>query len=237
MRIAILGTGYVGLSTGVCLSEIGHKVVCIDTDEQKVNTLRKGVSPIYEPGIEQLLIKNATEGRLFFTTSHQEGLYKAEIIIIAVGTPQNEDGSADLSYLEQAVEDIVPYVRSDMIVVIKSTVPVGTNERIKNKMNELLKEQGSIEVVSNPEFLRQGSAISDTMQADRIVIGSDHEAAALKVKEMYKALNVPCLITNTKSAEMIKYASNAFLDTLYMPLNGNGSKGATSDVIIIIFPF
>jgi len=219
MRIAILGTGYVGLSTGVCLSEIGHKVVCIDTDEQKVNTLRKGVSPIYEPGLEQLLIKNATEGRLLFTTSHQEGLYEAEIIIVTVGTPQNEDGSANLSYIEQAIEDIAPFVMSDMIVVIKSTVPIGTNERIKNKMNELLKERDSIEVVSNPEFLRQGSAITDTMQADRIVIGSDNEEAALKIKEMYRALNVPCLITSTKSAEMIKYASNAFLATKISYIN------------------
>lgn len=219
MRIAILGTGYVGLSTGVCLSEIGHKVVCIDTDEQKVNTLRKGISPIYEPGLEQLLIKNAAEGRLLFTSSHQEGLYEAEIIIIAVGTPQNEDGSANLSYIEQAVKDIVPYVTSDRIVVIKSTVPVGTNEQVKKKLKELLIECDSIEVVSNPEFLRQGSAIADTMKADRIVIGSDNEAAALKVKEMYKALNVPCIITNTKSAEMIKYASNAFLATKISYIN------------------
>jgi len=219
MRIAILGTGYVGLSTGVCLSEIGHTVVCIDIDEQKVNSLRNGVSPIYEPGLEQLLIKNATEGRLFFTTSHQEGLHESEIVIIAVGTPQNEDGSANLSYIEQAVEDIVPYVTSEMILVIKSTVPVGTNKRIKKKMNELLKERGSIEIVSNPEFLRQGSAIADTMQADRIVIGSDQEDAALKVKEMYRALNVPFVITDTRSAEMIKYASNAFLATKISYMN------------------
>ena len=219
MRIAILGTGYVGLSTGVCLSEIGHKVVCIDTDEQKVNTLRKAISPIYEPSLERLLVKNAAKDRLLFTTSHQEGLYEAEIIIIAVGTPQNDDGSANLSYFEQAVKDISPYVANDMIIVIKSTVPVGTNEWVRKLMKELLKDQDSIEIVSNPEFLRQGSAITDTMQADRIVIGSENEEAALKVKEMYKPLNVPCIITNTRSAEMIKYASNAFLATKISYIN------------------
>ncbi|MGM9928116.1 MAG: UDP-glucose dehydrogenase family protein [Bacillus sp. (in: firmicutes)] len=219
MKIAVLGTGYVGLSTGVCLSEIGHKVVCIDINEQKVHTLRKGISPIYEPGLEQLLMKNAKANRLFFTTSHQEGFEDAEIIVIAVGTPQQEDGNADLTYLEQAAKDIAVHLKRDTIVVIKSTVPVGTNERIKQIIEDHLKEEWVIQMVSNPEFLRQGSAIKDTMYADRIVIGSESEEAALKVEEMYQPLDVPILKTSTRSAEMIKYASNAFLATKISYIN------------------
>ena len=136
MKIAVLGTGYVGLSTGVCLSEIGHQVVCIDIDEQKINSLRQGISPIYEPGLENLLAQNTAAGRLLFTTSHQEGLNGAEIIIIAVGTPQRDDGGADLSYLEQAAKDIAANLKQSAIVVIKSTVPVGTNDYIKRILEE-----------------------------------------------------------------------------------------------------
>lgn len=219
MKIAVLGTGYVGLSTGVCLSEIGHEVVCIDINEEKINLLRKGISPIYEPGLESLLVKNATAGRLFFTSSHQEGFDQADIIIIAVGTPQQEDGSANLSYLEQAAKDIAAYLTKDAIVVIKSTVPVGTNEWVKQILEDLLQGRMKIEMVSNPEFLRQGSAISDTMHADRIVIGSESKEAAQRIEEMYQPLNVPCLKTSTRSAEMIKYASNAFLATKISYIN------------------
>ncbi|MEJ9230864.1 UDP-glucose/GDP-mannose dehydrogenase family protein [Peribacillus butanolivorans] len=213
MKIAVLGTGYVGLSTGVCLSEIGHSVICIDIDEQKIKNLRQGISPIYEPGLETLLAQNAAAGRLLFTTSHREALNGAEIIIIAVGTPQREDGGADLSYLEQAAKDIAANLVQSAVVVLKSTVPVGTNEFIKKIMGELCNERVTLEMVSNPEFLRQGSAIRDTMQADRIIIGSENEEAAKKVQEMYRPLNVPFLLTSIKSAEMIKYASNAFLAT------------------------
>lgn len=213
MKIAVLGTGYVGLSTGVCLSEIGHHVVCIDVDEQKINRLRQGISPIYEPGLEDLLVKNATAGRLLFTTSHQEGMDGAEIIIIAVGTPQGDDGAADLSYLKQAAKDISLHLKQDSIIIIKSTVPVGTNDTIKNIISAHCNEKVPFEMVSNPEFLRQGSAIKDTMQADRIIVGSESERAAKKVQEMYQPLNVPILLTSIRSAEMIKYASNAFLAT------------------------
>jgi UDPglucose 6-dehydrogenase len=213
MKIAILGTGYVGLSTGVCLSEIGHQVTCIDNNEQKINLLRKRVSPIYEPGLDILLEKNASAGRLLFTTSHQEGLDNAEIIIIAVGTPQKKDGGADLSYLEQAARDISAHLRKNAIVVIKSTVPVGTNEYIKTILSVNCREGITIEMVSNPEFLRQGSAILDTMQADRIIIGSESITAAMKVQVMYRPLNVPFILTSIRSAEVIKYASNAFLAT------------------------
>ncbi|MBO0998533.1 UDP-glucose/GDP-mannose dehydrogenase family protein [Bacillus sp. SD075] len=213
MKIAILGTGYVGLSTGVCLSEIGHSVICIDTNEQKIKSLCQGISPIYEPGLENLLAQNAAAGRLLFTTSHREALNGAEIIIIAVGTPQLEDGGADLSYIVQAAKDIAANLVQSSVIVIKSTVPVGTNDVIKNIMEELCNESVTFNMVSNPEFLRQGSAVMDTMQADRIIIGSENDGAAKKVQEMYRPLNVPFILTSIRSAEMIKYASNAFLAT------------------------
>ncbi|TFH62802.1 UDP-glucose dehydrogenase family protein [Peribacillus frigoritolerans] len=213
MKIAVLGTGYVGLSTGVCLSEIGHNVICIDTDEQKIKSLRQGISPIYEPGLENLLIQNAAAGRLLFTTSHREALNGAEIIIIAVGTPQMEDGGANLSYIVQAAKDIAANLVQSSVVVIKSTVPVGTNDFIKSIIEEHCNESVSFNMVSNPEFLRQGSAVMDTMQADRIIIGSENDEAAKKVQEMYRPLNVPFILTSIRSTEMIKYASNAFLAT------------------------
>ncbi|MED3760401.1 UDP-glucose/GDP-mannose dehydrogenase family protein [Peribacillus frigoritolerans] len=213
MKIAVLGTGYVGLSTGVCLSEIGHNVICIDTDEQKIKSLRQGISPIYEPGLENLLIQNAAAGRLLFTTSHREALNGAEIIIIAVGTPQMEDGGADLSYIVQAAKDIAANLVQSSVVIIKSTVPVGTNDLIKSIIEEHCNESVTFNMVSNPEFLRQGSAVMDTMQADRIIIGSENDEAAKKVQEMYRPLNVPFILTSIRSAEMIKYASNAFLAT------------------------
>lgn len=213
MKIAILGTGYVGLSTGVCLSEIGHNVVCIDIDVQKIKRLNKGDSPIYEPGLKTLLTQNIIAGRLQFTTSHREGLNGAEIIIIAVGTPQREDGGANLSYLEQAAKDIAANLVRSAIIIVKSTVPVGTTELVEKIILERCKDRVKFEIVSSPEFLRQGSAIRDTLKPDRIIIGSKNEEAAKKVQEMYQPLNAPFLLTNIKSAEMIKYASNAFLAT------------------------
>lgn len=213
MNVAVLGTGYVGLSTGVCLSKIGHHVVCIDTDEQKIQNLTKGISPIYEPGLESLLTENMNAGRLQFTSSHQEGFEDAEIIIIAVGTPQRDDGGADLTYIEKAAEDISFYLQKDAIVVIKSTVPVGTNEYVKSRILNKCCKRVNIDIISNPEFLRQGSAIEDTLKADRIIIGYESMRAAKKVKDMYSPLNVPIILTSIRSAEMIKYASNSFLAT------------------------
>ena len=213
MKIAILGTGYVGLSTGVCLSEIGHSVICIDTDEQKIKSLNQGISPIYEPGLETLLTQNAAARRLQFTTSHREALNGVEIIIIAVGTPQMEDGRANLSYLERAAKDIAANLVQDAVIVLKSTVPVGTNEFIKKIMVDICNENVTLEMVSNPEFLRQGSAIMDTLKPDRIIIGSENDEVAKKVQEMYLPLNAPFLLTSIKSAEMTKYASNAYLAT------------------------
>jgi len=211
MKIAILGTGYVGLTTGVCLSEIGHDVICLDINEEKINKLRAGISPIYEPGLEDLIIKNASAGRLLFTTSYNEGLENAQIIIIAVGTPQSDDGAADLSYLESAALHIASHLNSETIIAIKSTVPVGTNEKIRDLIRKNCSEEIQFEMVSNPEFLRQGSAVKDTMKAERIIIGCENKEVARKVQEMYSPLNVPFLVTSIRSAEMIKYASNAFL--------------------------
>lgn len=232
MKITILGTGYVGLSTGVCLSEIGHSVICIDTDEQKIKSLNQGISPIYEPGLETLLTQNAAAGRLLFTTSHREALNGAEIIIIAVGTPQMEDGRADLSYLEQAAKDIAANLVQNAVIVLKSTVPVGTNELIKKIMVDICNENVTFEMVSNPEFLRQGSAIMDTLKPDRIIIGSENEEVAKKVQEMYLPLNAPFLLTSIKSAEMIKYASNAYLATKISFINeiANLCEGMGADV-------
>ena len=217
MKIAVLGTGYVGLSTGVCLSQIGHQVTCLDINEQKIVQLRNGISPIYEPGLEELLTMNMAAGKLKFTTSQSEALADAEIIIVAVGTPQGDDGAADLSYLVQAAKDISSYINHDTIIVIKSTVPVGTNDFIKKMIEDHC--GFPVKMVSNPEFLRQGSAMEDTLKADRIIIGSENKEAASKIQEMYRPLNVEVIVTSTKSAEMIKYASNAFLATKISYIN------------------
>ncbi|WP_085991539.1 UDP-glucose dehydrogenase family protein [Oceanobacillus senegalensis] len=213
MRIAVLGTGYVGLSTGLCLADIGHEVVCIDVDEEKIGLLSNGIPTIYEPGLEPVLKENILNGRLRFTTSHEDGLKHAEIIIITVGTPQTKSGEADLSYLMQAAEDIAIHLKHDTIVVIKSTVPVGTNDKVKEILEQNKRRDVTILMGSNPEFLRQGSAINDTIYADRIVIGTDNREAALQLENMYQPLSLPILHTTIRSAEMIKYASNAFLAT------------------------
>jgi UDPglucose 6-dehydrogenase len=212
--IAVVGTGYVGLVTGVCLSDIGHYVTCVDIDKQKVEKMKQGISPIYEPGLDELMKKNIERGRLHFTTSHQEAFRNAEVIYIAVGTPQKEDGSADLRFVEQAAKDIATYIERDgVIVVTKSTVPVGTNEKIRTWIKQHLKKDIGFHIVSNPEFLREGSAIYDTFHGDRIVIGADDEWAASVIEEINKPFGIPIFHTDIHSAEMIKYASNAFLAT------------------------
>jgi len=213
MEIAVIGTGYVGLVTGVCLSEIGHNVTCIDIDEEKVSTLKKGISPIYEEGLTELLQKNLEEGNLNFTADYQEGFTDKNIIYIAVGTPQSDDGSADLSYIDAACLDVAKNISRDMIIVTKSTVPVGTNEYIKEKIETNLTKDVKISIVSNPEFLRQGSAVHDTFHGDRIVIGSEDETALKVLEEINTPLNLPIVKTDLRSAELIKYASNAFLAT------------------------
>ena len=213
MNIAVIGTGYVGLVTGVSLSEIGHNVTCIDVNEDKVAKMKQGISPIYEPGLSELMTKNINEKRLDFTTVHLEGLRQADVIYIAVGTPENKDGSADLSFISQAAQDIAEYIERDVIVVTKSTVPVGTNAMIKEIIQTHLVHDLQVEVVSNPEFLKEGTAIHDSFHGDRIVIGADSEHAFSIIEKINEPFGVPIFKTDIKSAEMIKYASNAFLAT------------------------
>lgn len=213
MDIAVIGTGYVGLVTGVCLADLGHQVTCIDIDEEKVTMLRDGISPIYEEGLTELLRKNIKNNHLTFTTDYEEGISGKQVIYIAVGTPQSEDGSADLTYIDQASASISKHLSDHAIIVTKSTVPVGTNEYIKANIQENVKKGINIQIVSNPEFLRQGTAVYDTFNGDRIVVGSDDQEALNVVSEINKGFNLPILKTDLRSAEMIKYASNAFLAT------------------------
>jgi len=213
MKIAVVGTGYVGLVTGTCLSEIGHTVTCIDIDSIKVERMRAGQSPIYEPGLDELMTKNIKENRLFFTTQHEVGFDDADVIYIAVGTPEKEDGSANLKFVEQVAKDIATNVKKDTIVVTKSTVPVGTNHWIKQVILDNLLSNVKVEVVSNPEFLREGSAIYDSFNGDRIVIGANNEGAANVIESINKPFGIPVFKTDIRSAEMIKYAANAFLAT------------------------
>lgn len=212
MEITIFGTGYVGLVTGVCFAEVGYNVTCFDIDERKITALSQGRCPIYEPGLEEMLERNLEEGRLHFTYDSRLACKNAGYIFIAVGTPENEDGSANLEYLEGAVEQIGKHLSREAVIVIKSTVPVGTNQRINQKLQGIIPNI-QVKVVSNPEFLREGSGILDTFHADRIVIGSaDHEAGRA-VADLYKPFGRPILQTDIRSAELIKYASNAFLAT------------------------
>lgn len=213
MNVTVVGTGYVGLVTGVCLSEINHQVICIDTDEEKIRKMQSGVSPIYEPGLDELMQKNIEKGTLHFTSNHQQGFENAEVIFIAVGTPQLPDGSANLQYVETVAKSIAKYVQQDVIVVTKSTVPVGTNDFVKKTILENLEKDVKIRVASNPEFLREGSAIQDTFQGDRIVIGTEDDETANTLEEMYQSFGLPVFKTDIYSSEMIKYASNAFLAT------------------------
>lgn len=210
-KVAVVGTGYVGLVTGVALSQIGHIVKCVDLDTTKVESMKKGLSPIYEPGLEEMMLKNHSEGRLDFTTNHQEAFNEVDVIYIAVGTPEKEDGTADMKYINSVCLDIANNITEEVIVVTKSTVPVGTNEHIQKLIESNTKIR--FNVVSNPEFLREGSAVYDTFNGDRIIIGSDNEESAKVIAEINKPFGIEIYITTLRSAEMIKYASNAFLAT------------------------
>lgn len=212
MKITVVGIGYVGLVTSVCLANIGHKIVCYDISKEKIGLLKKLKSPIYESGIDELLIKN--KDRLSFTTNSEDAFKNSNIVIIAVGTPENNDGSTNLKYLEDTIKEFSKYINNDCILVIKSTVPIGTNDIIEKKLNSNLKY--NISVVSNPEFLSQGSAVRDTLFASRIIIGANSKKAENIIKNMYLPLNkdpynVPIVIMDRKSAELVKYASNCFL--------------------------
>jgi len=216
MRIAMIGTGYVGLVSGVCLSDFGHEVVCVDTNEAKVDQLRRGEVPIYEPGLEELMARNAAAGRLSFTTSLDEAIEGAQAIFIAVGTPTRRgDGHADLTYVYAAAEELARKITEPVVVVCKSTVPVGTNAEIARRIRAANPE-ADVEVASNPEFLREGAAIEDFMRPDRVVVGVTSERAEAVMREVYRPLYIretPIVMTDLESAEMIKYAANAFLAT------------------------
>ena len=211
MKIVVAGTGYVGLVTGACLSEVGHNVTCVDVDEKKVEIMKKGISPIYEPGLDELLERNYKEGRLDFTTDYKNAYKNADIVFIGVGTPERADGSANLDYVFTVCSQIAENLENDCLVVVKSTVPIGTNDKVEAFLKENVKEGINIEVASNPEFLAQGTAVVDTLRASRIVIGVESERAENTLREVYERFNQPIVATNRRSAEMIKYASNDFL--------------------------
>lgn len=209
MKIAVAGTGYVGLVTGVCLAEHGHNVSCVDIDDNKVSLMKAGISPIYEPGLEDLMVKNMQ--RLDFTTEYKEAYKDSDVIFIGVGTPEKKDGSANLNYVYGVAKQIAESIERDCVVVVKSTVPIGTNDKIEAMIKANLAHDVNVYVASNPEFLAQGTAVRDTLHASRIVIGVEEEIAGDVLKKVYTNFEAPIVVTNRKSAEMIKYASNDFL--------------------------
>lgn len=216
MHIAVIGTGYVGLVTGACFAEFGVKVTCVDIDAEKIKRLLEGQIPIYEPGLDQLVAKNRAAGRLDFTTDLPSAVEQALVIFLAVGTPPREDGSADLRYVEEAARSIAQHMNGYKVIVTKSTVPVGTGERLRRVIIESQPKKTPFGIVSNPEFLREGAAIDDFMRPDRVVIGSRDEEAVAIMKDLYRPLyliETPFVLTSLEAAELTKYAANAFLAT------------------------
>ena len=216
MHIAVIGTGYVGLVTGACFAEFGVDVICVDVDEEKISQLLKGVMPIYEPGLEHIVAKNTQAGRLKFTTDVSHAVQQSLVIFLAVGTPPKPDGSPDMSFIEAAAGSIADHMNDYKVVVTKSTVPIGTGERIRELINARKKTKANFGVVSNPEFLREGAAINDFMRPDRVVLGSRDEEAIAIMKDLYRPLyliEAPFVITSLEAAELTKYAANAFLAT------------------------
>ncbi len=216
MHISVIGTGYVGLVTGACFAEFGVNVTCMDNDAKRIEKLEKGEVPFFEPGIAELVAKGVKEGRLSFTTDIAKAVEKALVVFIAVGTPPSEDGSANLSFVEEVGRGIARHMTSYKVIVTKSTVPVGTGEKIREVMKQTQKTPIRFDVVSNPEFLREGSAIEDFMRPNRVVIGADSDQAVAIMKDLYRPLyliETPIVVTDVPTAELIKYASNAFLAT------------------------
>jgi UDPglucose 6-dehydrogenase len=209
--LAIIGTGYVGLVTGTCFAEVGHHVICVDNDVTKVKMLQAGGIPIYEPELEELVKKNVAAGRLSFTNSTAEGVQKSDVIFIAVPTPPQPDGSVDLSYIERVARDIAAAMTSYKIVVDKSTVPVKTGEKVTETIKRYCPAKVEFDVVSNPEFLREGFAVGDLMKPDRVVIGVGSPRPVAAMKEIYTPFNAPIIVTDINSAELIKHAANSFL--------------------------
>lgn len=211
MKIAVAGTGYVGLVAGVCFAEVGHEVTCVDIDDNKVKLMESGVSPIYEDGLEELMKKNNATGRLHYTTDYAKAYREAEAIFIGVGTPEMPDGSANLSYIATVCRQIAESIVHDCLVVVKSTVPIGTNDKVEQFIKDFLVNDVKVEVASNPEFLAQGTAVRDTLHAARIIIGTESKEAEAKLMEIYEPFNIPIVSVKRRSAEMIKYACNDFL--------------------------
>lgn len=219
MKISVVGTGYVGLVSGTCFAEVGNKVVCVDVNSQKIENLKKGIIPIYEPGLEAMVLRNVANKNLSFTTSLAEGIANAEVVFIAVGTPMGDDGSADLQYVLSVAKEIGQTMQKPLVVVNKSTVPVGTAYKVKQTIQQELDKRGeniTFDVVSNPEFLKEGKAIQDFMKPDRVVIGADSDWALAKMKTLYSSFffqNERFITMDIPSAEMTKYAANAMLAT------------------------
>ena len=211
MKLTIIGTGYVGLVSGTCFAEVGHHVICVDNDVAKVKMLQAGGIPIYEPGLEELVKKHVASGRLSFTNSTAEGVEKSDVIFIAVPTPPQPDGSVDLSYIERVARDIAAAMTSYKIVVDKSTVPVKTGEKVTETIKRYCPAKVEFDVVSNPEFLREGFAVGDLMKPDRVVIGVGSQRPVAAMKEIYTPFNAPIIVTDINSAELIKHAANSFL--------------------------
>ena len=216
MHIAVIGTGYVGLVSGACFAEFGVEVTCVDIDADKVEKLNNGIIPIYEPGLDKIVIKNKADGRLHFTTDIKSAVENAQVVFLAVGTPPQADGTPDMSYYRQAAKDIADSINGYKVLVTKSTVPVGTGKWLRDFVAANLKTETEVGVASNPEFLREGAAIGDFMRPDRVVIGSNESRAIDVMKELYRPLyliETPVVITSLEAAELIKYAANAFLAT------------------------
>ena len=211
MKLTIIGTGYVGLVTGACFAEVGHRVICVDNDAAKVHTLQAGGIPIYEPGLEELVQKNVASGRLMFTTSTAEAVNKSDVVFIAVPTPPQADGSVDLSFIEKVAREIAAAMTSYKVVVDKSTVPVQTGEKVAETIKRYCKAKVDFDVVSNPEFLREGFAVEDLLKPDRIVIGVRSQRPVAAMRQIYSPFNAPIIVTDINSAELIKHASNSFL--------------------------
>ncbi|HEY0456236.1 MAG TPA: UDP-glucose/GDP-mannose dehydrogenase family protein [Verrucomicrobiae bacterium] len=211
MKLTVIGTGYVGLVTGTCFAEVGHQVICVDKDAEKVKTLQAGKMPIYEPGLDELVKANVAAGRLTFTTSTPEGVAKSDVVFIAVPTPPLEDGSVDLSFMEGVSREIAQNMTSYKIVVDKSTVPVRTGDKVAETIKRYCKAQVEFDVVSNPEFLREGFAVEDFMHPDRVVIGVRSPRPVAAMKSIYEPYKAPIIVTDINSAELIKHAANSFL--------------------------
>ncbi|KQL57353.1 MULTISPECIES: UDP-glucose dehydrogenase family protein [Bacillaceae] len=212
MNVCVIGTGYVGLVTGVCFSSLGHNVVCVDHDLNKINSLRNGVVPIYEPGLKELMTKSTKAKKLVFTNDLEEGMNEATILLIAVGTPANKDGSANLTYIKQVALEIGQYIKPGMTIVTKSTVPVGTNKKIKQWVSFSSGHQ-QFSIASCPEFLREGNAIKDTLEMERAVFGVEDAQAELALRALHKPIRPTIVVTTIETAETAKYAANAFLAT------------------------